>query len=115
MQQGADELGVELIVVNADNNADQMARAIEDLVARGVDGIIHVPYWATGMKALNDAAMANIPVIMTDVYLESVAPQAADYPNYLAFVGPSDEAAGYAMAIALFDAMEPNDAGEKVK
>ena len=114
MQQGADELGVELIVVNADNNADQMARAIEDLVARGVDGIALSVTREFAMKALNDAAMADIPVIMTDVYLENVAPQDPDYPNYLAFVGPSDEAAGYAMAIALFDAMEPNADGEKV-
>lgn len=114
MQEGADAFGVELIVLNADNNADQMARSIEDLVARGVDGIIHVPYWATGMKALNDAAMADIPVIMADVYLENVAPQDPDYPNYIAFVGPSDEAAGYAMAKALFDAMELNEDGEKV-
>jgi len=114
MQQGADELGVDLIVLNADNNADQMSKFIEDLVARNVDGIIHVPYWATGVKALNEAANADIPVIMADVYLDGINPQDPDYPNYLAFVGPSDEQAGYQMATTLFDAMEPNENGEKV-
>ena len=112
IQQGADELGVELVILNADNNADQMAKFIEDLVARDVDGIIQVPYWATGVKTLSDAG--DIPVIMADVYLEDINPQDADYPNYLAFIGPSDEAAGYQMAITLFAAMEPNEDGKKV-
>jgi ABC-type sugar transport system substrate-binding protein len=105
MQEGADALGVELVVLNADNNPDEMASNIEDLVARGVDGIIHVPYWNTGIKVLNDAGAAGIPVILTDVYIEDIPPQDSAYPNYLAFVGPSDEAAGYAMANALFTEM----------
>ncbi len=105
MQEGADALGIELIVLNADNNPDDMASNIEDLVARGVDGIIHVPYWNTGIKVLNDAASVGIPVILTDVYIEDIAPQDPQFPDYLAFVGPSDEAAGYAMANALFTEM----------
>jgi ABC-type sugar transport system substrate-binding protein len=105
MQEGADALGVELIVLNADNNPDDMASNIEDLVARGVDGIIHVPYWNTGIKVLSDASVSNIPVILTDVYIEDIPPQDPMFPNYLAFVGPSDEAAGYAMAQALFSEM----------
>ena len=114
MQEGAEAFGIELIVINADNNADAMARAIEDLVARGVDGIIHVPYWATGTKALMDTQAAGIPIIMSDVYVPDVNPQDPEFPNYIAFVGPSDEEAGYAMAIALFEAMEPDENGEKV-
>lgn len=114
MQEGADALGIELIVLNADNNPDAMARAIEDLVARDVDGIIHVPYWSTGVKALLEAGRSDIPVIMTDTYIEDIEPQSEDFPNYLAFVGPSDEEAGYRMAVALFNAMEPNEDGEKV-
>lgn len=114
MQQGADALGVELVVLNADNSPDTMASNIEDLIARGVDGIIHVPYWNTGIKVLSEALPANIPVIMTDVYLSDIEPQSEQFPNYLAFVGPSDEAAGYAMAQTLFAAMEPNADGEKV-
>jgi ABC-type sugar transport system substrate-binding protein len=113
-QKGADELGIELIVLNADNNPDAMARAIEDLVARGVDGILHVPYWSTGVKTLLEAGRQNIPVIMTDVYLEDIEPQSSDFPNYIAFVGPSDEEAGFRMAVALFNAMEPNADGKKV-
>lgn len=109
MQEGAEVYGIELIVLNADNNPDTMASNIEDLVARGVDGIIHVPYWNTGLKALLDAGRSNTPVIMTDVYLGDIDPQASDFPNYLAFVGPSDEEAGYMMANALFNEMRAQD------
>ncbi|MBK8023893.1 MAG: ABC transporter substrate-binding protein [Chloroflexi bacterium] len=111
MQEGADALGIELIVLNADNNPDEMASNIEDLIARGVDGIIHVPYWNTGIKVLNDAGAAGIPVIMTDVYIADIAPQDPMFPDYLAFVGPSDEAAGYAMANALFTEMRAKGMG----
>jgi len=113
MKQGAKELGIELVTLNADNNADQMSKFIEDCVSQDVDGIIHVPYWATDRKALTDSKNAGIPIIFTDVYSE-IQPQSAEYPNYLAFVGPSDEEAGYAMANALFAAMTPNADGKKI-
>lgn len=109
IRQGAEALGVEVVVLNADNSPDTMASNIEDLVARGVDGLIHVPYWNTGIKALLEAGTANIPVIMTDVYIEDIAPQSPEFPNYLAFIGPSDEAAGYAMANALFDELRARE------
>jgi ABC-type sugar transport system substrate-binding protein len=47
MEKGAEELGVNLTVLNADNKPDQMIKSLEDLVAQGVDGIIYTPYWAT--------------------------------------------------------------------
>jgi ABC-type sugar transport system substrate-binding protein len=111
MKKGAAELGVDLVLLNADNKADQMSKYIEDLVAKKVDGIIFVPYWSTGVKGLTDAKAANIPVILADSYISDVAPQSPDYPNYIGFIGPSDEAAGYAMANALFAAMaaDPKD------
>ena len=48
MKQGADELGVDLTVLNADNKPDQMASQLEDLVAKKVDGIIFTAYWDLG-------------------------------------------------------------------
>lgn len=112
MRTGAEELGVELVVLNADNKPDQMIRSLEDLVAQGVDGIIYTPYWATAMPGLTLANNANIPVILTDVYAD-FEPQNERFPNYLAFVGPSDEDAGYQMGNALFEAIEPADDGKK--
>lgn len=40
IRKGADQLGVNLVVLNADNKPDQMVKSLEDLVARPVDGII---------------------------------------------------------------------------
>jgi ABC-type sugar transport system substrate-binding protein len=112
MQKGADELGVDLVVLNADNKPDQMIKGLEDLVAQGVDGIIFTPYWATAVPGLTMAKDANIPVIMTDSYAD-FPPQDALFPNYLAFVGPSDRDAGRQMAEALFAAIEPSEDGKK--
>lgn len=112
MQKGADELGVDLVVLNADNKPDQMIKGLEDLVAQGVDGIIFIPYWATAVPGLTMAKDANIPVIMTDSYAD-FPPQDALFPNYLAFVGPSDRDAGRQMAEALFAAIEPSEDGKK--
>ena len=43
MKTGAEELGVDLIVLNCDNKADLLPKYIEDLVSQQVDGIIVVP------------------------------------------------------------------------
>lgn len=113
MRTGAEELGAEVIVINADNKPDQMIKGLEDLVARGVDGIIYTPYWATAAPGLTMAKNADIPVILTDTYFE-LPPQHERFPNYIAFIGPSDEDAGYQMAKTLFDSVEANADGEKV-
>ena len=80
MEKGAEELGVNLVVLNADNKPDQMIKGLEDLVAQGVDGIIYTPYWATAVPGLMMAKDASIPVILTDSYAE-FAPQDANFPN----------------------------------
>jgi ABC-type sugar transport system substrate-binding protein len=113
MRTGAKELGVDLVVLNADNKPDQMVKSLEDLVAQKVDGIIFTPYWATATRGMTLAKEANIPVILTDTYAD-FEPQGTRFPNYLAFIGPSDEDAGSQMAEALFAAMKPDANGKKV-
>ena len=95
MKKGAAALGVELVVLNADNKPDQMVKSLEDLVARPADGIIFTPYWATAARGLTLAKDANIPVILTDVYAD-FQPQSSRFPNYLAFVGPERRGRGQA-------------------
>lgn len=112
MKKGADELGVDLTVLNADNKPDQMIKSLEDLTAQGVDGIIYTPYWATAVPGLIMARNADTPVILTDSYAD-FAPQDSNYPNYLAFVGPSDRDAGRQMGEALFASIEPGSDGKK--
>lgn len=112
MEEGAEELGVELITLNAENSPDALARHIEDLVSRGVDGIIYVPYWSSGQKGLIETQREGIPLMFTDVYVEDAEPQ-GEYDNYQAFVGPSDEEAGYQMGKMLFEHTEAADDGTK--
>lgn len=113
METGAEQLGVELIALNANNSPDQMIKSIEDLVARGVDGIISVGYWSTGARTIRLAQRKGIPVILTDSY-PNFAPQSKGWENYLAFVGPSDEDAGYWIGRKLIEAMKPGPDGKKV-
>jgi ABC-type sugar transport system substrate-binding protein len=113
IRKGAEQLGVNLVVLNADNKPDQMVKSLEDLVARPADGIIFTPYWATAARGLTLARDANIPVVLTDSY-PPFPPQSARFPNYKAFIGPSDEDAGRQMAEALFAAMKPDARGKKV-
>ena len=112
MKKGADELGVNLVVLNADNKPDQMIKSLEDLVAQGADGIIYTPYWATAVPGLTLAAQGNIPVILTDSYAD-FPPQDPKFPNYIAFVGPSDRDAGKQMGEALIAAIKPAADGKK--
>jgi simple sugar transport system substrate-binding protein len=113
MKQGASQLGVDLIVLNADNKPDRMVSSLEDLVAQKVDGIIFTPYWSTAVPGLTLAKNANIPVVLTDSYPD-FSPQTSRFPNYIAFVGPSDEEAGYQMAIKLFATIPAGANGKKV-
>lgn len=113
LQTGADQLGVHLIVLNADNKPDQMSQAAQDLVARKVDGIISVGYWSTSPATIRFAKRANIPVIIVDTYT-TFGPQSAGHDNYIAFVGPSDFDSGYRMGKALLAAVKPGADGKKV-
>lgn len=110
---GAAQLGVKLVILNADNKPDNMIQFTQDLVARKVDGIISVGYWSSAPPTIAFAARANIPVVIADSY-PNFLPQSAKAPNYLAFVGPSDLDAGYHMGKALLDALKPGPDGKKV-
>ncbi len=110
---GAEQLGVKLIILNADNKPDNMVQFTQDLVARKVDGIISVGYWSSAPPTIAFAQRANIPVVITDSYPD-FAPQSAKHANYIAFVGPSDLDAGYHMGKALLDTLKPGPDGKKV-
>lgn len=113
MQKAADELGVDLIRLNADDNPLQLEAHLKSLIDRKVDGIIFVPYWGTDQKCIDLTNKAGIPVIFTDVYSLKYSPQCPEAPNYLAFWGPMDEEAGYQMAKHLIEAVPAETDGKK--
>jgi len=112
IKKGAAELDVRVIMINADNKVESMHSHLKLLLEKKVDGLIYVPYWNSGRMGLKLAAEANVPVILTDVYIPGVQPQ-DEFANYLAFVGPADADAGYQMALALFEATEAAEDGKK--
>ncbi len=112
VEEGAKQLGCDVTFVNADNNADTNNKHIEDLVSMGVDGLVFVPYWASGRKAVTDTNIAGIPVIAADCFIDGIEPQ-DEFENYIAFVGPNDEDSGYQMAVALFNSITPAADGKK--
>ncbi|MHC1773306.1 MAG: ABC transporter substrate-binding protein [Flexilinea sp.] len=111
-KKGAEELGFELVVFNADNKADQINKYIEDAIASGIDGLIFVPYWSAGRKAVMDCQNAGIPIITMDCFIDDIEPQ-TDFSQYIAFIGPNDEDSGYKMAKALFEATPKAADGKK--
>ena len=112
MESCATTLGVELVIVNANNSADELSRGIDDLVARKVDGLIMVPYFGAGPRGIAIADSAGIPSMCIDTTPESIEP-GGEFENYIGFVGPDDETSGYNMAEALAKTMVPGDDGKR--
>ena len=60
----ADELGWKVLTVSANEDKQKQINGVQDLVARGVKGILISPIDATGVNAAYDAAAAaHIPII----------------------------------------------------
>lgn len=109
----ATELGVEIVTINANNSGDAMNKGIEDLIARGVDGLIFVPYFGLGPKGIAAADAAGIPVMCVDCTPDDVIKPGGEFENYVGVVGPDDETAGYEMADALSKTLVAGKDGKK--
>lgn len=102
-QKGADELGVDLLILDANDDPQLMWRNFQDMLELGMDGIMTVPYYDLGHRMLQEAAVRSMPVIFLDTYLRGVQPQIGEYKNYQAFVGPSNAGIGYRIADFMFN------------
>lgn len=105
IQARAEELGVELVELDAAGDADQQANTVQDLIAQEVDGVLLLPVDSGVAEGLvDDLAAAGIPVV-------AVASQVGDptereiedvYPGLVALVTQAEVEAGEkAAAIAL--------------
>jgi ABC-type sugar transport system substrate-binding protein len=112
MKGTAKALGVDIVTINANNSGDKLSRGIDDLVARKVDGLIFVPYFGAGPKGIASAQGANIPSMCVDTTPEDIQP-GGQFKDYIGFVGPDDETAGYNMADALSKTIRPGSDGKK--
>ncbi|MBX3596735.1 MAG: substrate-binding domain-containing protein [Rhizobiaceae bacterium] len=101
-QHAADELGVKLVVVGAENREEKQLADVQSLIAAGANALVVTPQStasAPGIIAL--AKRANLPIVIVDRYPGFPA----DNPDapYVAFVGPNDVTAGRDVAKFLID------------
>ena len=80
MKTAADKLGVKLIVLSADNDANKQVNQVNDLLTQKIDALVFIAQDATaaaaGVKAANKA---KVPVIAVDEKPESGNGQLATY------------------------------------
>ncbi len=104
-QAKADELGVELVIFNANNDPAAQNNAVETYIAQGVDGLVVVAIDVNGiMPAVEQAAEAGIPVVAVDAILPD-GPQIAQ-------VGVDNAAAGAMIGEHFLDYVEKEMGGE---
>lgn len=71
-RQAADELGVELIVLDPQGNAQRQVEQVETLIARGVDAIVLNAIEVSGvMGVIEEAGKRGIPVVAIDQPIDS--------------------------------------------
>jgi ribose transport system substrate-binding protein len=104
-QAKAAELGVDLVIFNANNDPAAQNNAIETYIAQGVDGLVVVAIDVNGiMPAVEQAAEAGIPVVAVDAILPD-GPQVAQ-------VGVDNAAAGAMIGKHFLDHVEKEMGGE---
>lgn len=80
IEAAAEEAGVEVVLLSADNNSTQQINQINDLITQGVDALIFTAQDATAAAAgVRAANRADIPVIAVDQKPEGGDGQLATY------------------------------------
>jgi ABC-type sugar transport system substrate-binding protein len=79
-ERAAEELGVELIVLDPQADATRQVTLVEDCIARQVDAIVLDPIESNSLIGpIEQAQAAGIPTVTLDTYI--------DHPNVLALIG----------------------------
>ncbi len=105
MEAAAEDMGVKLIILDAENDVSKQAANMEDLVSLGVDAIITDPIDVNSLTpAINKAADEGVPTATFD--------RAAIGANYAFYVGCDDVEGG--RKVADFVADKLNNRGKIV-
>ncbi|MEQ1901239.1 MAG: sugar ABC transporter substrate-binding protein [Devosia sp.] len=97
----ADELGIELVIVDAEDDPGRQTQQLPELIAQQPDAIVVWALSAAGIvPALKQASDAGIPVVTV---VADVDPSGQQYVK--AHAGPNDTLQGTQAAQALIDAM----------
>ena len=103
VEDGAEQLGIEIVAVAAENDEDKQINDVENLIAQGVDGLIITPQsTAVARSLLRSANEAGIPVVVTDRH-PGYDPGEDPDADYIGFIGPNDVTAGSGIAESLIE------------
>jgi ribose transport system substrate-binding protein len=105
-QEAADELGIDLTIFNANDDAAKQNEGVANFVTQGFDAIIVVAIDVEGIKpALQEAKAAGIPVVAVDAVVEDDAVNVQ--------VGVDNAAAGAEIGQFVADYMDENAVANK--
>ncbi len=91
----ADQLEIDIEILDFQTNEHRQLRDIARLIARPVDGLIITPQTVNvGPALITRAQKAGIPLVVTDRW-PGIDPRAYSWDGYVGFIGPDDRDAGY--------------------
>lgn len=116
----AEEIGCDVISIDAGNDLNKQIADIEDMVARGIDALIINPRGSQGMvPAVNAASAQGVDVVVIDSTLDPTADfialvQSSNLQNGM-LVGQwiADETQGQDLKIALLSGDQGNEVGQE--
>ncbi len=99
----AEDLNIDLIVMGADSKEDKELELVENMISKGVDGLLVTPITAPiGPILLKKAEEAGIPIVFTERW-PGVDPLEYKGKMYVGFIGGGHWMAGYNSVKALYE------------
>ncbi len=100
-KEAAEALGVELMADDCNNDQAEQLSDVESMLAAGIDALILAPQDASVCPGIMSACKEKgVPVVVIDRWPGDDL-KAGD--DYVCFIGPNDQVAGYGIAMNLID------------
>lgn len=92
-KHAAEDLGIKLVVVGAENREDKQLADVQSLIAGGANALVVTPQsTASAPGLIMLAKRAGLPIVIVDRY--PGFPAENEQAPYVAFIGPNDVSAG---------------------
>ena len=100
----ADQYGVDLTIVDANENDTTQLDQIAGLISAGVDGIVAVPNTTAIFDSILSTCNDGGVKLMIAERFPGITPEEAEGESYIGFIGFDNVAAGYNIAEAIYNA-----------
>lgn len=101
MEAASKDLGFKLMANNCNNDQAKQINDVESMISLGIDGLVLAPQDASVCPGIvNSCKKNNIPIVIID---RSPGEDLVAGEDFIAFIGPNDEEAGYNIAKELID------------